>query len=315
MFAGRQNYLRGIRDATNFFNPSNLMLLSDTEVKVGRTSANLPGGNVNSAIYTAVSNRFIRGNQPFTIEFWFNQTNTTSRFPTMFSNDWNTRTGYATGDWTIQSHRDVSGQFRELSFGIGQITSATQWLFGTTALALGEWHHGAIVRTATTGCSMTGSSIDSSGVLTVGTLASGTISVGLCLTGTNVPANTVITANISGSGSGSTWQTNTTTTVGSTTITGNNFSLYVNGTREAQGATTVNLDGSNSTRRFCIGTFGTSTVSTYRGYLDELRFSTVPRYFENFTPSTEPLQNDPDTLLLLHFDGAVGTQNWTDDNT
>lgn len=315
MFAGRQQYLTGIRNATSFFNPSNLALLSSTEVKIGPTSGNFPGGNVNSAIYTASSNRFVRGNNPFTIELWFNQTNTTSRFPSVVSNDWNAAGSYGSTDWTIQTHRDIAGENREFSFGMGAVTTASQWLFGTTALALNTWHHGAVVRTASTGATMTSSSISGAGVLTVGTLSAGTISAGLFLTGTGVPANTYIQSNISGTGSGSTWQTNTTTVVASTTITGNNFGLFVNGTREAQGSASVNLDGSASSKRLCIGTFGTSTVSTYRGYVDELRFSTVARYNENFTPPTTPFQDDPDTLLLLHFDGASGTQNWTDDNT
>jgi hypothetical protein len=43
--------------------------------------------------------------------------------------------------------------------------------------------------------------------------------------------------------------------------------------------------------------------------------STVARYFTNFTPPTEAFLDDADTVLLLHFDGAAGTQIWTDDNT
>lgn len=152
------------------------------------------------------------------------------------------------------------------------------------------------------------------GVLTVGTLSSGTISVGLYLTGTGVPAGTYITANISGTGTGSTWQTNTTTGVASTTITGNNFNLYVNGTNEARVNSSISMDGGAS-RSLSIGTFGTNAVSPYTGYLDEMRMSNVARYFTNFTPSTTPFIDDANTLLLMHFDGANGVQSWVDDNT
>lgn len=56
--------------------------------------------------------------------------------------------------------------------------------------------------------------------LTVGTLQSGTIAVGMTLTGTGVSAGTYITAHISGSENGSTWRVNQSQTVASTTITG-----------------------------------------------------------------------------------------------
>lgn len=315
MFAGRQGYLKGIRNATSFENPGTLALLSTTQAKIGATSGNFPGASVNSAIYSATSNRFIRGSSAFTIECWFYQTSTTPTFPCLASNDWNTRATFGNQDWNLQSHRNVAGQTQRLAFNVGAINTGAVFLQGTTSLALNAWHHGAVVRTASSGASMTASSIDSSGVLTVGTLASGTISVGLYLTGTGVPAGTYIQSNISGTGSGSTWQTNTTTVVASTTITGNNFSLYVNGTNEARGSSTANLDGTATTRRFCVAGFGTSTNSYFVGYVDEFRFSTVARYFTNFTPATTPFQDDPDTLLLAHFDGANATQSWPDDNT
>jgi hypothetical protein len=92
----------------------------------------------------------------------------------------------------------------------------------------------AITLTSVTGfnngaASMTTSSIAATtGILTVGTLASGTIYVGMVLTGTGVPAGTYIVSNLSGTGTGSTWQTNITSSVASTTITGSGGVVYLN---------------------------------------------------------------------------------------
>lgn len=52
-----------------------------------------------------------------------------------------------------------------------------------------------------------------------------------------------------------------------------------------------------------------------RGYLDELRISNVARYTGNYTPATQPFINDPNTLLLCHFDGANNSFTFVDDNT
>ena len=316
MFTARQGYLKGIRNATSYFNPGTQATLSSTEVKIGPTSANFVGGNINSAIYTADSNRFVMGTNPFTIEFWFNQTNTTSTFPSIISNDWNTRGSFAANDWLIQTHRGIGGQERRVTFWNGTFSNSGPLLTTSAAITLGTWNHVAVVRTAGGGAVMGTSTITAgTGVLTVGTLTSGTITVGLTLTGTGVPAGTYIVSNISGAGAGSTWNTNTTTGVSSTTITGNNFNLYLNGTSEARANNGNILDGTATTKRLCVGTFGTSTISTYRGYIDEFRFSNVARYFTNFTAPTTPFLDDTSTLCLNHFDGAAGTQSWPDDNT
>jgi len=66
--------------------------------------------------------------------------------------------------------------------------------------------------------------------LTVGTVASGTIYVGMLLSGLNVASGTYITANVSGSGAGSVWTVNVSQSVASTTIIGTiNVTLYAAG--------------------------------------------------------------------------------------
>jgi hypothetical protein len=66
---------------------------------------------------------------------------------------------------------------------------------------------------------LTGSKITGT-TLTVGSIKSGQVQIGLVLSGTGILANTVIVANISGSGAGSTWTVNQTQTVAATDITG-----------------------------------------------------------------------------------------------
>tara|TARA_B110000285_G_C15045623_1_gene574162 strand:- start:204 stop:1379 length:1176 start_codon:yes stop_codon:yes gene_type:complete len=55
-----------------------------------------------------------------------------------------------------------------------------------------------------------------------------------------------------------------------------------------------------------IGLSGdTNGQYTYRGYMDEIRFSSVARYSSTFTPSTTEFTKDADTLLLIHSDKDV----------
>jgi hypothetical protein len=73
--------------------------------------------------------------------------------------------------------------------------------------------------------------------LTVGTLQSGTISVGMTLTGSGVSPGTYVVAHISGSENGSTWEVNQTQTVLSTTVTGTLNAIPVATTIEADTVT------------------------------------------------------------------------------
>ena len=51
-------------------------------------------------------------------------------------------------------------------------------------------------------------------------------------------------------------------------------------------------------------TFTTNTEigTTFKGYIDEVRVSNIPRYSANFTPPTKRFRPDDDTVMLIHFD-------------
>jgi len=61
-----------------------------------------------------------------------------------------------------------------------------------------------------------------------------------------------------------------------------------------------------------IGISGdTNGQYTYRGYMDEIRFSNVARYSSNFTPSTTAFEKDANTLLLIHSNNPLANSGST----
>ena len=91
------------------------------------------------------------------------------------------------------------------------------------------------------------------------------------------------------------------------------------------GTTTLWQDGSS------VGTYTDSNTYTSRsdvkvglnfnnvngtaGRVDEMRISSIARYTSSFTPYTNALTNDEDTLMLLHMDGTSGSTTFEDDNS
>jgi len=86
--------------------------------------------------------------------------------------------------------------------------------------------------------------------------------------------------------------------------------LFVNGVLEA--TTTASANVTNSDNLTIGGYSGTSNLSL-RGYLDEIRVSTVARYTNSFTVPTASYNSDVSTTILIHADGADGSINITDD--
>ena len=93
---------------------------------------------------------------------------------------------------------------------------------------------------------------------------------------------------------------------------GSSTKLFIDGTQVGSTYTDTNTYLGARLRLFGDGfTAGNATLD---GFVDELRVSKSARYTANFTPTTESFQNDSNTLLLMHFDGTDGENDFTDDN-
>lgn len=178
----------------------------------GITAANLTGEfqvqsvtNNNAYTITALAAATSTGTSAATATFNYQLTtgNTTFTFGT----------GWGVGGWGGSTGPSAASTIN----GGTAVTSSS-----TTAITLTSvtgFNNGA--------ASMTGSTISATGVLNVGTLASGTIYIGMVVTGAGVPAGTYILSSVSGTGTGSIWNTNTTTAVASTTITGGGGVVFI----------------------------------------------------------------------------------------
>ena len=86
--------------------------------------------------------------------------------------------------------------------------------------------------------------------------------------------------------------------------------LFVNGVLEATTTATANITNSDN---LTIGGYSGTGNLSLRGYLDEIRVSTVARYTNNFAVPTVSYNSDVSTTILIHADGADGSVNITDD--
>lgn len=86
--------------------------------------------------------------------------------------------------------------------------------------------------------------------------------------------------------------------------------LFINGTLEATTSATSNISNADS---LTIGGISGTPTQSLRGYIDELRVSTTPRYTGSFTPPTSAYASDVSTTILLHCDGSDGSVGFTDD--
>jgi hypothetical protein len=94
---------------------------------------------------------------------------------------------------------------------------------------------------------------------------------------------------------------------------GNNWMIFQGGTQI--GSTVTDSDAvPNYTGTFDIGSqVANSPNYDLNGWLDEFRVSKgIARWTNNFTPSTSAPTGDSNTVLLLHMDGADGSNTFID---
>ncbi len=87
-------------------------------------------------------------------------------------------------------------------------------------------------------------------------------------------------------------------------VDGKQATLYENGVLRSQSAVKLQDYGFVLPKRAGIGG-AANKAYLFRGVIDEVRFSKVPRYEQNFTPQRR-LDTDADTLALYHFDEGSG---------
>lgn len=95
--------------------------------------------------------------------------------------------------------------------------------------------------------------------------------------------------------------------------TGGSIYIYSNGV--LQGSTISGGTNNYTGTTVRLGAFrddASSTSGVFTGYIDEVRYSSIARYFGNFTPVTSPFTSDAQTKLLLHFDGTQGSNSISD---
>lgn len=92
---------------------------------------------------------------------------------------------------------------------------------------------------------------------------------------------------------------------------GSTFKMYIDGVGSYTNNSFSSDLGTNRNIRIGISYADTAPLN---GHIDEFRISNIARYNGDFTPSTEPFQNDSNTLLLLHMDGTDASKVFVDDN-
>ena len=90
-----------------------------------------------------------------------------------------------------------------------------------------------------------------------------------------------------------------------------NTRMFLNGTQE--GSTYADSTNWSSNSEYLYGV-SRDGMESWRGHIDEIRVSTISRHSSNFTPETVEHNNDTDTMILLHFEGADGDTTFSDDN-
>lgn len=95
---------------------------------------------------------------------------------------------------------------------------------------------------------------------------------------------------------------------------GNSIKAYVDGTETTGFATTTSSSLNDTGNDVCLGGLYEGSTAYLDGNMSDVRFSTTARYTGTFTPSTVKLENDSDTVFLIHPDSQNNSQHIRDDN-
>jgi hypothetical protein len=86
--------------------------------------------------------------------------------------------------------------------------------------------------------------------------------------------------------------------------------LFVNGVLEATVTATSSITNSDALE---IGGNGLTPSISLKGYMDEIRVSSIARHTTTFTPQTTSFNSDVYTTVLIHADGATTSIDFKDD--
>ena len=95
----------------------------------------------------------------------------------------------------------------------------------------------------------------------------------------------------------------------------NNIKFFINGEIKYQESGFPDEIGDGGSIAINRHSWNGGVSSRLSGKLDEVRISNIARYSENFTPSTNQLQNDNNTLLLLNFETTSSSSNQVIDSS
>ena len=95
----------------------------------------------------------------------------------------------------------------------------------------------------------------------------------------------------------------------------NNIKFFINGEIKYQESGFPGQIGDGGSIAINRHSWNGGVSSRLSGMIDEVRISNIARYSENFTPSTNQLQNDNNTLLLLNFETTSTSSNQVIDSS
>lgn len=182
--------------------------------------------------------------------------------------------------------------------GFVQVTPFSDFVFGTKDFTIEFWYYPTSITTSSSVLGFRPKNVDGVYPSILASFGStGTIALYSSGAIRLVSATNALTIN----------QWNSVAVVRSSAVT----KIYINGNQSGLNYTdTTNYLAGG----FTIGAndFLQTGALPVTGFLDEIRVSNIARYTANYTPATEQFFTDPNTLFLMHCDGANNSTTFTD---